>query len=504
MPCSNHLPPAMRVQPVLPRSVTPRSMSDPRARAADSAMTNAAFMAAREGLGIVLSAVTVVYAFRVIGPEGYGLIGVALAVANYTTRIGALGLDIYAMRQPPDYPRVAIGRLMGVLWIVAGVIGVLIFSFSSSIADLLGVPEAESTVRGAAVWVCLALAARLPVAVLEKEMRFRAVAGIEALAILVYSAVTIGSLIAGAEHWAIVAGMISQQAVTLCAGLALSKTYPMVPGLSGEVRTAVREAMQSQSVVWLWSVRDLAGPVLVGNLLGQRALGVLTAAVLLVSRVMFVRQVGWRLGVAATARMNNDDGLVSAATARAMAVQSVALAILLSLAAVTAQIVLPLLVGPEWEGVLLVFPLIAMGSMVNTVFSFESAALLTAHALRPLAIFHVLHVALLWGSGLFLVPHGLIWYGMAEVIAALSHAYLHRSAQARFGAIAIRDTIVPLAAGSMALAALALLDPGPGSSALAAACLFGMMLDRRTRTITKQVATAALAATHRPRVSEVN
>lgn len=447
---------------------------------AESVRAGASAMAAREAIGIAISVVTVVLALRIIGPAGYGLLGVPLALFGYGARLGSLGLDVYVLRKSrEDHHEVRM--LFGLVIYLAGAMTLLVVLAAPWLASAMGVPEAAATVRASAPWLFLTIVTRVPMALLEREMRFRTVAVVELVSIGAYAATAIGGLLAGWGHWSIVVATIVQQTLAFGGALKMAQLSPYWRPKAAVVMRGLRESMAAQGVVWIWTIRDLIGPIFVGHLLGQEALGILTAALLLNARVMFLRQVGWRVGLAVAARSHRSADDLDIRTSSAMTTQAVALSVLLCLFALVARVALPIVVGDEWGPVIEVFPFIAVGSMVNAVFSFESAALLTDHQLRPLAAFHVIYVVTLLVAAMLLVDEGLIGYGIAELIAILPHAYLHREFKKRYGTPDIKAAVYALVVAGFALISLAVLENLALSALISAAAIVALLGRRRTR-----------------------
>jgi O-antigen/teichoic acid export membrane protein len=90
-------------------------------------------------------------------------------------------------------------------------------------------------------------------------------------------------------------------------------------------------------------------------------------------------------------------------------------------------VLLPVVLGPSWHPVVGLFPLIALGSLANSMFTMHASVLYVLKRNRDVGVFHVAFVALLTAAALLLVPAvGLIGYGLAEVVAIASYVLIHR------------------------------------------------------------------------------
>ena len=94
---------------------------------------------------------------------------------------------------------------------------------------------------------------------------------------------------------------------------------------------------------------------------------------------------------------------------------------------------LPVVFGPQWDKALVVFPFIALSYLVNAVFNMHSSALYVLRRNRGVGITNAVHMLLFAGGSLLLVPHVGLWgYGLAEVVALLSYAVIHRQVSKLF------------------------------------------------------------------------
>src|SRR4028118_1272283 len=86
---------------------------------------------------------------------------------------------------------------------------------------------------------------------------------------------------------------------------------------------------------------------------------------------------------------------------------------------------LPLLFGPQWLPVLEVYPFIALAYLSKAGFNLYSSVLYILSRTWHIAIFNMVHVILLGGAALLLVPHlGFKGYGWAEMVALASYVLL--------------------------------------------------------------------------------
>jgi PST family polysaccharide transporter len=189
----------------------------------------------------------------------------------------------------------------------------------------------------------------------------------------------------------------------------------------------VRYGLSFAASNWVWRLRTLANPLVVGHFLGPEGVGYVALAVRLVEVLSFVKKATWQLSVAAFARMQGDVPRLSRALREAMGMQMLGLGPFFVGFLLVCPWLVPLLYGEQWAPVVTVLPFIALGYMANAVFNMHSAVLYVLKRNRDVASFSAVHVALFFGAAVLLVDGvGLIGYGLAEVVALASYWVIHR------------------------------------------------------------------------------
>jgi O-antigen/teichoic acid export membrane protein len=188
------------------------------------------------------------------------------------------------------------------------------------------------------------------------------------------------------------------------------------------------------SSIWVWQLRTLVNPILVGRLAGVEAVGYVGLAIRLCEVLSFVRSAAWRIAMAALAKLRGDIGRLRRSVSEGMRLQVLAVGIPLAGFAIIAPHVVPRFFGPRWEPAMRVYPFIALSYLVNSVFNLHSSVLYLLQRSWDVTVFHVLHVVLFAGAAsLFVARMGLVGYGWAEVAALSSYVVLHYFTQRQIG-----------------------------------------------------------------------
>lgn len=375
---------------------------------------------------MVIGAVGVLLLTRTIGPGAYGLYGAALGIYLYLHALSQWGVEVYLIRsekelQPEDYHQAfSLLALLGL---------------AGTGAALLALPLIESWVRlDGFEPVAIAMFAVLPVhlltlvplARLERDLDYRSVAWVELSAQMVYFLVALPLAYQGAGPWAPVAGWWARQLLTLIILYWVSGYRPRFYWETGRARAMVGYGLGFSASTWVWQLRNLVSPLIVGRYAGAEAVGYVTLAIRLVEQLSFVKQATWRLSIAAFARMQGERSRLVNALTEGMSLQVMALGPILAGFGLVAPWLLPYLFGSSWTPVLAIYPFIALSYLSNAVFNMHASALYVLRRNWLVTYFHVLHIVLFAGSAFLLTPIlGLEGYGWAEVLALPSYVLIH-------------------------------------------------------------------------------
>jgi len=178
--------------------------------------------------------------------------------------------------------------------------------------------------------------------------------------------------------------------------------------------------------MWIWQLRSLVNPLIVGRYAGVEAVGFIALAIRLVESLGFVKGVAWRVSIAALAKVQDEGARLTKAITDGMRLQVLALGVLFLGFVLIGPWLLPILLGERWAPVMQISSFVALGYLVNALFSLHSSALYVVQRNWEVAFFHLIHIILFAGGALLLVPRlGIIGYGWSEVIALLSYPIIH-------------------------------------------------------------------------------
>lgn len=386
-----------------------------------------AFLAFRQAIGMVLSVAGVLLVTRVIGPRQYGLYATASGIVVFLQNLGTWGLDIYLLRKTemPDKKEFdqAFTLLACISLLFLG--GLVVLSpVLAAVVKMAGVTKLLAFLGLAIPFNLLAFPA---VVKLDRDLDFKQVAVNELLGQTSMYAVSIPWALAGGGAWAPASGFVLQQMVVMGMSFRSAPYRPSLCWDSGLVAKMLKYGLAYSSSTWVWQLRGLVNPLIVGRFAGAEAVGYIAVSIRFVEVLSFAKQATWRIAMAALAKIGADSSRLRSSVSEGMKLQAIAVGLPLALFALAAPLLIPLGLGKNWAPALVVFPFIAVSYLMNAMFNLHSSVLYLREQNLQVTIFHAVHIVLFAGGAALLVPRiGLVGYGWAEIVALLSYPVLHR------------------------------------------------------------------------------
>jgi O-antigen/teichoic acid export membrane protein len=392
----------------------------------DRILRGGTYLIVRQGLGVVLSVVGVVLITRLIGPEAYGLYAGPLGIYTFLLILSQWGVDVYLIRhegelQDQDYHQAFTLLLL---------LGLATTALASAALPLLsrwvGVEGFGQVALVLFAGLTVQLVGTVPQSRLERALDYRRVTIVSLSAQTLYFMTAVALAYQGLGAWAPVVGWWAQ--VLLTSGLLylLTAYRPRIYWAPARIRAMVGYGLGYSASTWVYHLRLLVNPLVVGRYAGVEAVGYVALAIRIIDTLSTARWAGWRLSIAALGRLQSDRARLVSALSQGMQLQVLAVGLPLVGFALVGAWMLPLLLGPKWLPVLEVYPFLALGSLANSIFSLHSSALYVLRRNWDVAIFHVAYITLFAGGALLLVSRaGMVGYGWAEVLTVASYGVIH-------------------------------------------------------------------------------
>ena len=388
-----------------------------------------AFLIARQGIGIAINTGGLFLLLWAIGPSEYGLFMAAVAFNSTLTQIAKSGIHIYLVRRPNpidsrDYHQAF------TLFVLTGIVGVAIaFLALPLLASRVKMEGFQVVASGLFAGLPLALLTLVPIVRLERALDYRRIASIELAAQIVYQGVTLPLAFLGWGAFAPVTGWWAQYLVSAVALYSVSGYRPRLLWEWPRIRSMMVYGISFSGSQWLWKVRGLVNPLIVGPTLGPAFVGYIALAWRLCDLLSFVKDVAWRLAISALARVQDDRERLVKAISDGTQLQMLAAAPLFAAFGLLAPFILPWIPSAratEWTPALQVFPFFAIAYLVHGLYSLQISALYVIGRNWSVSIFHVANLICFASAAWILVPRvGLVGFGMADAIASITFAVIH-------------------------------------------------------------------------------
>ncbi|HEX6558575.1 MAG TPA: oligosaccharide flippase family protein [Longimicrobiales bacterium] len=441
-------------------------MNTPSLRSA--VLRGGVYVIIRQAVGTAINVVGVLLLTRAIGPGEYGVYATASGLFVAVQLVAQLGVGIFLIRTEREIEHETCWQASTLLLLLAlgGLaVGIATLPLVVRWTRIPGIAPAAL-----AVYAMLPLSnlAQVPLARLERALDYKKVAWTELASQTGFFAVALPLAFAGAGAWAAVSGFCAQQLLLFLLTHMAARYQPKLYWSRPIAREIVAYGSGYTASLWLYSLRRLVNPLVVGRYAGADAVGIVALATQIVTHLSFAATATARLSMAALARVQTSVEKLRRAISEGMRLQTLAVGPIVLVFGWLAPTVVPALLGKSWQNVALIYPYMGIWILANSVFNLESSALYVLRRNREMAIFHTVQTLLLVIAALLLVPRmGMIGYGFAELVALASYVVLHGYTARYIGALgfarnlalaaAFGAVILINAANVWSLAALALL-----------------------------------------------
>ena len=384
------------------------------------------YLAARYGLGVLVSLGNMLVLTWWIGPHAYGLFVTTIGLVAFLSSLARAGVDTYLVRREPA----AEDRVYDMAGTIVLVISLLLVFAGAAVVPLLirwyGSREFVAPYLVLLLNIPVTGLTGIPTAKLERDLDFRAVAGFEVAGQflgLIVSAILAWS---GSGVWAAVAGQVVWQIFVAVAAYRRARMIPRWRFDAGEARAMLTYRIGLTASLRAWQLRTLVNPLLVGRFVGAEGVAFVALAIRAAEALGAVRLAAGRLAIATLARLRDRHEEFRSTLERALYLQVLVLGPLLCAFALFGPFVMRHVVGLRWMPSLAVYPFVAAGVLVNSVYNLQASALFVMGRQWLVMCSYVAHVALLGVGTVMLVPRvGIAGYGWAELLACGGYLLIH-------------------------------------------------------------------------------
>ncbi|MES2018661.1 MAG: lipopolysaccharide biosynthesis protein [Pseudomonadota bacterium] len=224
-------------------------------------------------LGKIVSLGTTLILARLLSPADYGLMAMAMVVIGFVGFFNEVGIGS-AIVQKPKLSTAEVNGCFAIAIMASAVLSGLTYLLSGVMARFFGNPHLEAMIAVLSCAFILGAFGTVPLAFLRKELHFKAIAGITILAIVVQSAVCLVLAWRGLGVWSLVWGFVVSSAVQSVGAFWLSSWRPRGAYGMREAGGLVLYGLKVTSSRVFWYLYTNADKVIIGKVLGERALGI--------------------------------------------------------------------------------------------------------------------------------------------------------------------------------------------------------------------------------------
>ena len=420
----------------------------------------------------VFSIVTSIILARLLTPADFGQVALAQVFLSIVVIFSTLGLPAAVIQTPTDKDRAAFSSLAIALSMSAVLCATIVIA-SPWLAFLLGDPGVVPILQWLSVVVLLGAAARIPEALIQKELMFGRLSVIGILTEVGAVSMSIGLALMQWGVWSLVYGAVFGAALNAVLAWLFLPSFSWLKftlwdrGVARQMLAFGGRMVGSTSVYTFYSYVD---NYVVGRMLGTDALGYYSRAFDLTSKT--VDSVNRTIGVVlfpSYAQVQDDKERLSRAYLKSLRmIGSITIPMALGLFAVADEFI-PTLLGKAWIPAIPPLKVLTFMSLLKPLSSTTSALFIsTGHPHYNLRAGLAVTATLVLGM-LLLLPWGIVGIAYAVVIAhAVGLAYNVFQVQTILpGTVrAMAQSVLPAVAGSavMALSIMALRDAMPAVS----------------------------------------
>jgi len=312
-----------------------------------------------QGADFVLRLGSLMALARLLGPKDFGLVGMVTAFAGVLNLFRDFGLSSASI-QRPSVTEEQMSTLFWINLLVGVLLGLLTVAMAPFIAGFYHEPRLVGVTTASAASFFFNAAGVQHGALLQRQMRFTALAIIGTISLIVSAAVGIGGAMAGYGYWALVAMTLT---LPLISTLGFWLTTAWVPGRPHR-QCGIRSMMHFGGTVTLTGlvvyIASNFEKVLLGRFWGADALGIYGRAYQLINiPTANLNGAVSEVAFSALSRLQNDSGRLKSYFLKGYSLV-LAMTLPMTLAcALFADDMIIVFLGPEWKAAAAIFRLLA-------------------------------------------------------------------------------------------------------------------------------------------------
>ena len=368
-----------------------------------------------------VSFATVIVLARILGPEAYGLVGMALVFVSITRFVLGDSGWTTALVQKKDLEPAHLDTAFWFMTVVGGVLTAAMILGAPLIAAVFDQTIVEDLTIALSPIVLVTAVASVPMAVLRRELKFQELAMRSIISITIASGVGLAMTILGYGVWSLIGLQLTQAVASL---VMIWRFCPWRPGLALSRRHLQELWNYGLAMVanqFLTFLNDNLTRFLVGYFMGPAALGIYSLALRIFEALSHLILVPVsKVAMPAFAKLQSDPPRLAQMYGRGVEIASLLVFPAAFGFAAVAPILVPCALGEAWVDAVPTIQLLMIALLVTPLGHFSAAALQgTGHAaiwLRITTVSFVISVTVL----------GIVFFITTTSVVAVAGAFVAR------------------------------------------------------------------------------
>lgn len=326
-------------------------------------------------IGLIGGFLSLIVVARILTPAEFGIFGLVLLtlIIPETIACNSLGESLI---QRPDLRRGHLNSvfLQGIIFAALFYTG--LFFTAPLISQGFGVPELTPYLRVMALALFVGALITVPAALLQRNLRFKEIAAVDLLGVLVATIVTISLALTLKSPWALIGGELARRTTRMIAFSAFARWVPGVQTSWQETKDLIR--FNSSAIgIRLTAVAETDIPrFFIGVILGPAALGMFNLASRIQDQAMLVLVAPFAtVSLPVVAKVRNDIPTLHKVISGAIQIASMVTFPALIGAIAIAPVAVPFVFGEQWIPAVLVIQIALLTAIRRPVEVFSAGVL---------------------------------------------------------------------------------------------------------------------------------
>jgi O-antigen/teichoic acid export membrane protein len=236
-----------------------------------------------QGIQFVFNLVSIMVLARLLTPQDFGLVAMATTINGFLRIFNDAGLST-ATVQREGITHAQVSNLFWTNVALGGTVTLILAGSAPAVAWFYREPRVVSITLVLSVTFLLTSSTVQHLAILKRQMRFKAIAFIQVSSITAGALVGISMAWLKYGYWSLVGMQLTIPIVTFCLTLMVSRWRPQLPTRHSGTRSLLTFGANLSASTFLWSLARSSDGLLIGRFLGPTSLGLYSRAAALLLR----------------------------------------------------------------------------------------------------------------------------------------------------------------------------------------------------------------------------